>query len=141
MSDNAAWDAARGCWVLGEQASSQRYVVFSWNGKVRLAAEISSLGKVRDGRSYFNGTILPPGHEVFDKYVGKKSPVQNVRNPVTYFTSPLDALGDLCQCDCGKLAPKGRSFLPGHDQTALHNRVKQIGTVADFIKWFDIVRG
>ena len=76
-----------------------------------------------------------------DKYVDKKSPVQNVRNPVTYFTSPLDAKGDPCQCGCGKLAPKGRSFLPGHDQTALHDRVKQIGTVADFINWFDIVRG
>jgi hypothetical protein len=27
----------------------------------------------------------------------------------------------------------------GHDQRALHNRVRQIGSVAEFIDWFDNV--
>ncbi len=31
----------------------------------------------------------------------------------------------------------GRDFLAGHDQTALHDRVKKIGTVAEFLDWFD----
>ncbi|MFE2022458.1 hypothetical protein ACFW9O_30955 [Streptomyces sp. NPDC059499] len=28
-------------------------------------------------------------------------------------------------------------FLPGHDQKALHDRVAKIGTVHEFIHWFD----
>jgi len=32
-------------------------------------------------------------------------------------------------------------FAIGHDQKALHARVAQIGTVAQFLDWFDVVRG
>ena len=28
-------------------------------------------------------------------------------------------------------------FVPGHDQKALHERVARIGTVYEFIQWFD----
>jgi hypothetical protein len=35
----------------------------------------------------------------------------------------------------------GKDFITGHDQTAPHNRVRQVGTVAEFLDWFDIVRG
>jgi hypothetical protein len=35
----------------------------------------------------------------------------------------------------------GADFLTGHDQTALHDRVRQIGTVAEFLDWLDVVRG
>ena len=31
-------------------------------------------------------------------------------------------------------------FLPGHDQRAIHDRINQIGTVSEFLDWFDIVR-
>lgn len=68
--------------------------------------------------------------------MGKVSPVQGVRNPVTY----VDDEGQPCRCGCGGLVA-GREFLSGHDQTALHDRVRQIGTVSQFLDWFDIVRG
>lgn len=79
--------------------------------------------------------ILVPGHPVHDAYVGKPSPLGARRNPVGYFDTPLDDTQP-CECGCGE-SVKGMPFLRGHEQTALHQRVKQIGTVAEFIQWFD----
>jgi hypothetical protein len=114
---------------------------------VRQAIEINRIepivfrgpGDPRDNRSVIHGKILEPGHLVYDEYVGKPSPLEPARNPVRYFTSHLDEAHP-CRCGCGD-SVTGADFLPGHDQTALHDRVRQIGTVADFLDWFDIVRG
>ena len=113
---------------------------------MRQGIEINSIEKVtwreptdtRDDRSVIHGTVLEPGHSVYDAYVGKPSPVQSVRNPVIYFDAPVD--GNPCRCGCGG-SVSSRDFLPGHDQTALHDRIKQIGTVSEFLDWFDVVRG
>ena len=82
------------------------------------------------------GQILTKGHPVFDAYVGKPSPVIGVRNPVSY----IDADEDLrrCECGCGAEVSHG-PFVSGHDQRALHERVAKIGTVAEFLCWFDQV--
>lgn len=139
MSALALYDANHGCWKLGPRASRERYMIVSFGGIVQQAVEIKSIEPVeRSNRSVVNGTILCAGHPVYDKYVGKTSPVQGMRNPVTYFDDDVD--GQPCRCGCGGSAT-GRDFLPGHDQTALHARVKQIGTVAEFLDWFDVVRG
>ena len=147
MSELALYDANHGCWVLGPRAEKQRFMIVTFGGIVRQAIEIDRIEKVihradsdtRDDRSVIHGDILRAGHPVYDEYVGKPSPVQGVRNPVTYFDSPFDRNGP-CGCGCGETVA-GKDFLPGHDQTALHARVKQIGTVSDFLRWFDIVRG
>jgi hypothetical protein len=139
MSDLALYDANHGCWKLGPRADKEQFVIFSYGGIVRQAIEIDDIAQVGEaGRSVINGKILRAGHPVYDKYVGKSSPVQGVRNPVTYFDDEVD--GRPCKCECGG-SVVGRDFLPGHDQTALHDRIKQIGTVAQFLDWFDIVRG
>lgn len=139
MSPLALYDANHGCWKLGPRASKQEYMLVSFEGIVRQAVEIEAIEPVaRGGRSVVHGTILGAGHHVYDKYVGKVSPVQGMRNPITYFDDEAD--GRPCRCRCGGLVA-GRDFLPGHDQTALHDRVRQIGTVAEFLDWFDIVRG
>jgi hypothetical protein len=146
MSANALYDANHGTWVLGPRAQGERYALVSFHGIVRQAIEIDSIDKVtwrdpddpRDDRSVINGKWLEPGHPVYDTYVGKPSPVQGVRNPVTYIDAPVD--GNPCRCGCGGTV-SSRDFLPGHDQTALHDRVKQIGTVSEFLDWFDVVRG
>lgn len=139
MSELALYDANHGCWKLGPRAHKEQYAIVSFGGIVRQAIGIEDIEPVeRDGRSVVNGNILRAGHPVYDKYVGKESPVQGMRNPITYFDDDVD--GRPCKCGCaGSVA--GRDFLPGHDQTALHDRVKQIGTVAQFLVWFDIVRG
>ncbi len=138
MSELALYDANHGCWKLGERAHRERYCVFSFGGVVKQAIEIDSITAApkRSDRSVVNGVILKPGHPVYEKYVGKQSPVQGMRNPITYFDGDVD--GVPCLCGCGAEV-KGRDFLPGHDQTALHDRVKQIGTVSEFLDWFDNV--
>lgn len=136
MSPQALYDANHGCWVLGARANTEQYYVATYGGIVRQAVEIEGItrGTLRPERSILHGRILEPGHPVYDEYVGKESPVQGVRNPVTYFDSHLE--GRLCECGC-EAPTAGGPFLPGHDQTALHARVKQIGTVSEFIRWFD----
>jgi len=143
MSEAALYDANHGCWVLGERVQRERYVLFTFQGIVRQAVEIDHIESVvspRDGRerrSVIHGKVLRPGHPVYDTYVGKPSPVQGVRNPVTYHTPDI---GHPCQCGCGETVT-GKTFITGHDQTALHDRVRQIGTISEFLEWFDIVRG
>lgn len=137
MSDLALYDANHGCWKLGSRANGERYYIASFDGIVRQAVEIQDIQPVaRGNRSVINGRILGPGDPVFDKYVGKPSPVQGVRNPITYFADKATEKGRPCKCECGGLV-EGKDFLPGHDQTALHDRVKKIGTVAEFLDWFD----
>jgi hypothetical protein len=145
MSELALYDANHGCWVLGERAQRERYALFTFDGIVRQAVEIERIepvtspkGSGRERRSVIHGTILRPGHEAYDTYVNKPTPAPPVRNPITYIHTPTP--GHPCRCGCGKTVT-GKDFLTGHDQTALHDRVRQIGTVAEFLEWFDIVRG
>lgn len=56
------------------------------------------------------------------------------RNPIKYLD---EAVGSKpCACGCGQDTGAG-DFLAGHDQKALHARVGQIGSVKEFIHWFD----
>lgn len=139
MSDLALYDANHGCWKLGPRARKERYMIVSFEGIVRQAVEIESVEPVERGnRSVVHGRILGSGHPVHDRYVGRPSPVQGVRNPVTYFEDDVDGLP--CRCGCGG-SVQGRDFLPGHDQRAIHERINQIGSVTEFLDWFDVVRG
>jgi hypothetical protein len=44
--------------------------------------------------------------------------------------------GSPCACGCGAVAVRG-DFAPGHDQRAIHDRIRKVGTVREFIEWFD----
>ncbi|MGW1466406.1 hypothetical protein ACWCPT_18910 [Streptomyces sp. NPDC002308] len=134
MGDEALFRANRGCWVLGERADREQYALLSAQGTVRQAIEIERLAAVSGGRRAIEGHVLEAGHPVYDAYVGKPQPVEPVRNPVTYFESPYAAR--TCACGCGEPVALGW-FLSGHDQKALHERVARIGTVHQFIAWFD----
>lgn len=148
MSPAALYDAAHGTWVLGKRAEMERFALFTFEGTVRQAVEIQAIEQVTekaptdttDDRSVIHGRILGPGHPVFDSLVGQPSPVAPHRNPVRYFEHALDKAERPCRCRCGGYV-SGRDFLPGHDQTAIHDRIRQIGSVADFLDWFDVVRG
>lgn len=146
MSPGALYDANHGEWVLGPRAHRERYALLSFEGTVVQGIEIRSIEVTtkrdqadrRDDRSTIHGTILQPGHPVYEKYVRKPSPIGRVRNPVTYIDEGMGY--SICRCGCGKLTERG-DFLSGHDQVALHQRVREIGTVSDFLDWFDTVRG
>jgi hypothetical protein len=140
MSKRELYDAGRADWVLGRRADRERYALITYGGKVHMAIEIEELvttklrepEDTRDHRKAIEGKILKPGHEVYDTYVGKE--MKGTRNPVHYFDSPFDLKA--CRCGCGTDVVRG-DFLPGHDQRALRDRVAKVGTVAEFIDWFD----
>jgi hypothetical protein len=140
MTDYELYEANHGCWKLGYRVRSERYYLASYDGIVRQAVAIDRIERSSptSGRSVIHGKVLKPGHPVYDRWVGNRSPIMGVRNPITYFEDEADSRACLCGCGGTSL---GRDFLPGHDQTALHDRVRQIGTVAEFLEWFDIVRG
>ena len=135
LSDQQLHDIARGTWVMpGERVERERFAVVSGDVIIRQAMEIGRIVDTPDGRRAFEGRILGPGHPVYDRYVGKPAPNGAQQNPITYFKSPLD--NRKCNCGCGKPIERG-DFLPGHDQRAIHERIARVGTVMDFITWFD----
>jgi len=144
MSQRALYEAARGNWVLGERALREHYAIVSFEGTVVLAMEIDALETTdkrlpedtRDDRRAIKGKILVSGDEVYDAYVGKPTPIPTSRNPIKYFNSSVGHVP--CRCDCGGKVELG-DFLMGHDQRALHDRISKVGTVAEFLDWFDNV--
>jgi hypothetical protein len=118
------------------RADHERYALFTAKGIVVLAIEIGGISDLDpDGRRTITGTVLQPGNPVYDKYVGEDAPVGKSQNPVQYIDSPFDRTE--CACGCGTANPSGRTFVPGHDQKALHERIAKVGGVAAFITWFD----
>ncbi|MCD0446359.1 hypothetical protein LO763_22345 [Glycomyces sp. A-F 0318] len=138
MGSGELYEVARGSWKLGERAAGEHYALITFDNLVRQAVEIRRLVATVNGRSAIEGNVLNPGHPVYDEYVNKPSPVPSTQNPIRYFDSPIGHKP--CGCGCGQLLASGR-FAAGHDQTALHQRVKQIGTVDEFLDWFDAVAG
>lgn len=135
MSDEDMYTANRGCWVLGERADSERYALFSHKGIVRMAIAIERIEPTSSNRRAIAGQVLQPGDRVYDVYVGGPAPVHGVRNPITYIDDPRFDRRE-CACGCGKEVTRG-DWIPGHDQRALHERISRIGTVKQFIEWFD----
>ena len=129
-------------WVLGARAHRESYVLFSHKQQheVVMAARIDKIidAPGKPGKKIIEGEPLPEDHPVYQAYVGQPTPHSaRVRNPVTYFDSTVG--GWLCGCGCGEEIFVGE-FVRGHEQTALHQRVAQIGTIPEFLRWFDAVR-
>ncbi|WP_331743684.1 hypothetical protein OG762_48305 (plasmid) [Streptomyces sp. NBC_01136] len=136
LTDEEVYEAGRGRWRLGTRADRERYALFTAKGIVVLAVRIDSITAADpDGRRTINGTVLKPGDPMYDKYVGSDAPVGKSQNPVQYVDSPFDRT--LCACGCGSETPSGRSFIAGHDQRAIHDRISKVGGVVPFLDWFD----
>lgn len=140
MDERELYEANHGCWVLGPRADLERHALMSFAGRVRQAIEIESIEPVpptrpgRERRRVINGRILGPGDPVHDLYVGREAPVLGVRNPITYVGR--HTAHPTCACGCGAEVRRG-AFVAGHDQRAVHERIARVGTVVDFLRWFD----
>ena len=132
MTDDEIYEANRGCWVLGARADREQFALISHGGTVRLAIAITGI-VAAGARRALEGKVLGPGDEVYDAFVGQPSPV-HARNPVNYFEAPVGHR--LCKCGCGQRVALG-NFVAGHDQKAIHERIAKVGSVADFLDWFD----
>lgn len=135
LSPQELFDIARGTWKMSQtRAAQERYAVVNGDGIVRLVFEIDAIVDAPGGRLTFEGRVLEPGHSVHDHYVDKPAPKGKQQNPVTYFDSPFG--GRECGCGCGQSISSG-TFLPGHDQRAIHERIAKVGSVKEFLDWFD----
>jgi hypothetical protein len=86
MSDSELFEAARGSWTLdAARVAGEQYVLVVHGGVVRQAIEISGWVPTIGRRMAVEGTVLGPGHDVYDAYVGSETPVGPGRNPVRYF--------------------------------------------------------
>jgi hypothetical protein len=86
MSEAEMYDANRGCWRLGARAQDERYAIFSYDGIVRQALEISSVEPApkRSMRSIVYGRVLAKGDPIYDTYVNQLAPESRGRNPISY---------------------------------------------------------
>ncbi|WP_157254850.1 hypothetical protein [Nonomuraea typhae] len=133
LSGDQLYVTARGAWVMGKKADHERYALISGAGVIRGGIEIDGIEPAGERRA-FVGRLLQPGHPVYDHYVGQEAPNGSPQNPITYFPTSLDER--VCACRCGTPITRG-DFLPGHDQRAIHERIAKVGTVKDFLAWFD----
>lgn len=128
------------CGSWRPRAHREKYATFSVDGTVRLVAAISDIEDVDmvDGgvRQVVVGHPLDSSDPHAKLLLGRE--VDRHRNPVTYISElPVGAVLT-CACGCGEPVPDGRQFLPGHDQKAIHDRIKQgWGNTVGFINWFN----
>ena len=141
QTDYETYEQNRGVWVLGPRAARERIATFSYDGVIKAVVSIDGLevipGKLPGERSKraIVGRVLKVGDPVYDALHGQR--VDHHRNPVTYLTDP-DGGDPACACGCGASVSGNRSFLPGHDQRAVHERIaRQWGSTLGFMDWFD----
>lgn len=136
MSPAELFDAARGDWAIGKAAGEEHFALFCFNGVGVLAARITDVVEhpTKPRRRIIEGEPLAAGHPVHDAFVGQPAPGGQPRNPAIYLD--LDVATLPCQCGCGRRVHR-RDFVSGHDHKAVHRRISQIGTIPEFMAWFD----
>lgn len=129
----------RGRWNLGARAEREKYVAFSYTGDhtIKFVAGIEGFEPHPPNKYAIKGQVLDSDHPLSRQLVGAPAP-DGFRNPVTYFNEDPRGAPSICACGCGEAVPANRTFLPGHDQKAIHTRItRQWGGTLGFIEWFD----
>jgi hypothetical protein len=86
----------RGVWTLGERAEKERIATLSYDGTVRVVAQVAGRELIHyhhgtKARYALIGEVLPPGSPIREALIGRE--VDHHRNPVTYFdTTRLEQL-------------------------------------------------
>ncbi len=134
MTDAELFEATRGVWRLGKPAERETVALVTLHGEVLLVVEINRLVQfATTTRRAIEGRIVQPGEPLYDEWMGRMVTVGHSRNPVAY----LPNHPRLCRCGCGLTVDGAHEFATGHDLKALQTRVKKIGSVAQFLDWFD----
>jgi hypothetical protein len=136
------YERNRGRWYFGARAAHERYTVFSSTVTGTIVAVVANEGveDIDGKKKAIVGRVLGPGDPVHDALIGQPMPDRH-RNPVTYVDDPVDHWRT-CACGCGGQVTGARTFLSGHDQRAVHERIaRQWGDTLGFITWFDREHG
>lgn len=138
MSEQEAYESGRGAWKVGERATREPLVLITDSTDTVLAVVQPGKWTIHDdGRRSFEAEVLSEG-EIHDRYVGQPDPTPHAsRNPVGYTVLPEEIEMSACFCGCGE--ETARDFAPGHDQRAIHDRIREHfnGSVKQFIQWID----
>lgn len=141
LTDEEVYQQNRGVWILGRRAHRERVATFSHEGRIVAVVAIDDIEEVaplqhQKPKQAIIGRVLKPGDADYDALIGQRA--DHHRNPVTYPPTELRT----CGCGCGEEITSNKSFLPGHDQRAIHDRIAQEwGTTLGFIEWFDSTHG
>ncbi|MGN6871171.1 MAG: hypothetical protein ACTHMY_22480 [Solirubrobacteraceae bacterium] len=122
VSDEELWAHNRGRWPLGPRADQEQYVALVYKGEVKLVAEIAGIDPTRNNKRAFRGPVLGLDHPVANRLVGSKV-ADGFRNPVRYIGEPDITV--TCAYGCGEPVSGGQTFVSGHDQRAIRDRIKR----------------
>ncbi len=138
MTQKEAYEAGRGVWKLGPRATAERFALIVGGDKVRAVVKIERWYDEPDDRRSFTGTVLDDSHPVHKATYGLPDPSGSAsRNPIAYAELAEEREFRVCACGCGEQTQ--RDFAQGHDQRAIHNRIRQHfgGSTLAFLEWFD----
>lgn len=82
VTDEELWEVNRGDWVLASAPLSERFATLSYQGEVKVIAEITGRKPCGDKWALL-GDVLKPGDPVYDAMIGATIPPS--RNPVRYW--------------------------------------------------------
>lgn len=141
MTEQEAYEAGRGAWKLGPRADQETFAVIVGGKTVRAVVEIESITDPdEDDRRSLIGHVLEPGHPLREAYYDQPDPSTSTsRNPIGYTELPEELEFRMRDCACGCGTQTKRDFAPGHDQKAIHDRIKTHfdGSTLTFIHWMD----
>jgi hypothetical protein len=141
LTEEQTYEAGRGWWRMAAGAEGERLALIIGGGVVRVAVAIDEWA-AKGGRRAFAGRVLQKGTPAHDRFVGKPDPSGSTsRNPARYWRAK-NLVGQYTSCLCGCGAEVRNQWLPGHDQRAIHDRIRHDfgGNVARFIAWYDHVQ-
>ncbi|MFI6986551.1 hypothetical protein ACIBSV_49535 [Embleya sp. NPDC050154] len=82
MTPEEVYEAARGCWPLGEQANREKFV---HKGVVRCVIEIDRIDTTsEDGRRAIVGRPVKAGHPFHDRWYAMSAPSDRGGGSITY---------------------------------------------------------
>jgi hypothetical protein len=147
ITEQDAFDAARGVWTLAPAADAERFAIIVGGGKgtgtVLAVAEIDMIedDPLTTGKRVLAGRVLGAGHPVRDAYLGKPDPSGSTsQNAIAYVRDlPEECPFVLRPCRCGCGADVRRAFAPGHDQRAIRDVIARNfnGSTVRFLDWMD----
>ncbi len=141
------YEAARGWWGVGPKAFQERYALihntFEGVNTILAVIEIDPNGwksRTEDKDWQFSGRVLTGDHPVAKRWVGQRSPIGATSQMMfSYFSDPELGPSQYTDCACGCGEPTPKTWRPGHDQRAIHQRIADHfgGDTLSFVRWFD----
>ena len=136
------YEAARGRWGFADKVEKERYALVHSGNVVLAVIEIDGWDQddpEGKGKRRFHGRPVGKDHPVAKRFLDQAPPIGG-KAQIGFAYFHADSLAGQytpCACGCGDEARK--TWLPGHDHKAIHERIRERfdGDVLEFVNWFD----